>query len=104
MSTERLLVAAGFQMKVADTPARLAQVESLPQRKLTRVPYKGESRFVYADEQFCECLYAGTEKAYDRYQRSLRDQRVADEQREASDEQLEASINWGEWGGWGPWW
>ncbi len=33
-TTEQTLAAAGFQMKLADTPAKLAQLQSLPQRKL----------------------------------------------------------------------
>jgi hypothetical protein len=97
MDMERSLAAAGFQMKMANTPKRLAQVESLPQRKLTRVPYRDESRFVYADEQFCKCVYVGTEAAYDRYQRLEIKQKIAEEK-------LEASMNWDDWGVWGPWW
>ena len=97
MDTERMLAAAGFQLKLADSPARLAKVQGLPQRKLTRVPFQGENRFVYADAQFCKCLYAGTEKAYDRYQKLAIKQEIADEQ-------LEASLDWDDWGMWGPWW
>ena len=93
---ERTLAAAGFQMKFADTQERLAQIEGLPQRKLTRVPHEGGLRFVYADKDYCKCLYAGTERAYDRYQK------LAIE-REIADERLESSMNWGTWGPWGPW-
>jgi hypothetical protein len=96
MDTERSLAAAGFQMKLADTEKKLAHVESLPQRKLTRVPFQGGLRYVYADAQFCRCLYAGTEKAYDRYQKLRIQQEVAEEE-------SEASMDWGGWGAWGPW-
>jgi len=96
MDTERSLAAAGFQMKMADTAARTAQVSGLPQRKLTRVPHEGENRFVYADATYCKCVYVGTEAAYDRYQKIAIDQQVANEQ-------LDASMNWDAWGPWGPW-
>jgi hypothetical protein len=93
---ERTLAAAGFQMKLADTGERATQVAGLPQRKLTRVPYQGEIRWVYADSQFCKCAYVGTEAAYDRYQRLVVGQRIAEEEQEAE-------MNWGGWGAWGPW-
>jgi hypothetical protein len=97
MDKERMLAAAGFQMKFADSPDRHAQIEELPKRKLARVPFDGEMRFVYADPDFCKCLYVGTESAYDRYQRiALR--------KEIADEAMDASMDWGPWGGWGPWW
>ena len=93
---ERTLAAAGFQMKFADTPERLAQIQGLPQRKLTRVPDGSELRFAYADANYCKCLYVGTESAYDRYQKLALEKEIADER-------IEASMNWGAWGPWGPW-
>jgi hypothetical protein len=35
MDTERLLMAAGFQMRLADSDEKLAQLEKLPQRTTT---------------------------------------------------------------------
>lgn len=98
MDAERTLAASGFQMKYATTPEQMAKVTSLPQRTLTPVPGPdGNNRFVYADSQFCKCVYVGTEAAYDRYQRMEVKQQIA-ENMEA------ASMNWGAWGAWGPWW
>ena len=97
MDKERTLAAAGFQMKFADTPERLSQIQDLPQRKLTRAPDGSELRFVYADSNYCKCLYVGTESAYDRYQSLALEKKTADEQLEAS------SMNWGPWGAWRPW-
>ena len=90
MDKERTLAAAGFRMKLADTPERLSQIEGLPQRKLARVPAGSELRFVYADSNYCKCLYVGTEDAYDRYQALAIEKKIADER-------LEASLNWGAW-------
>ena len=84
MDTERTLAAAGFRMKLADTPERLSQIEGLPQRELTLAPAGSELRFVYADANYCKCLFVGTEDAYDRYQKL------------ALEKQIE--MNWGYWG------
>jgi len=95
--TERTLAAAGFQMKFAKTPEQIQKAEAMPQRSLTPVPGpNGENLFVYADGKYCKCLYVGTEKAYDRYQKLALSNRIA-ENEEA------ASMNWGAWGAWGPW-
>lgn len=66
---ERLLAAAGFQMRLADSPEKLRHLKTLTQRKL--VPHQRDGRvyYVYADATSCQCLYVGTEKAYQRYQR-----------------------------------
>jgi len=94
---ERTLAAAGFQMKFAKTPAQIAKVEALPQRTLTPTPGPdGANRFVYADAKYCKCVYVGTEKAYDRYQKLSVKKQIAE------NEEM-ASMNWGAWGGWGPW-
>ena len=105
LQTERTLAAAGFQMKFADTPERISQIQSFqPQRKLTPQPYDGETRFVYADAEFCKCLYAGTPKAYERFQRLAVQQKIAQAQLYAAQDAEMASMSWGPWGGWGPWW
>ena len=97
MDHERNFAAAGFQMKIASTPEQLAHIKSLPQRQLTPAPGPdGNNRFIYADAKYCKCLYAGTERAYDRYQK-LKVRETIAENAEA------ASMNWGIWGGWGPW-
>lgn len=97
MDTERTLAAAGFQLKIASTPEQLAHIESLPQRKLTPTTGPdGENRFIYADAKYCKCLYAGTEKAYDRY-------RNLEVKQEIAMNEEAASMNWGMYGGWGPW-
>ncbi|UHD17422.1 hypothetical protein [Thiocapsa bogorovii] len=97
-STERMLAAAGFQMKFAKTPAQSAQVAALPQRKLTRTTGPdGAIRFVWADATDCKCIYVGTEAAYDRYQKLGVQQEIAEENEMAS-------MDWDSWGGWGPAW
>lgn len=100
-STESVLAAAGFHMKLADTPEKLAHLETLTQRKLVPHTYKGEVRYVYADAKVCKCVYAGNEAAYQRYQKLALEKRIAEDQRAAAEMNQDAAFNWGMWA-WGP--
>lgn len=104
METERLLSAAGFQMKLADTPEKLHNVQIMNQRKIFPHPHNGETRYVYADAKYCECVYVGSEEAYQRYEKLLVQKNIADEQRQAAEMNADAAMNWSVWGPWGPWW
>jgi len=93
---ERLLAAAGFQMRLADTPEKLRHLKTLTQRKL--VPHQRDGRvyYVYADSTSCQCLYEGTEKAYQRYRKLA----LQEEQRVAAEMNENAVMNRGIWGPW----
>jgi len=97
VETERLLSAAGFQMRLADTPAKLAQVKNLPQRKMIPQQKDGRTQYVYADADFCKCIYAGSESAYKRYLGLARQREIAAEERIAADRDQPAQIDWGDW-------
>jgi len=103
MDTERLLAASGFQMRLADTPEKLAHLQTLSQRKLVPHPHDGKVYYVYADAGYCQCVYIGNENAYQRYQQIAMQKEIADEQRMAAEMNANASMNWGLWGPWGPW-
>ena len=100
IATERVLSAAGFQMKLADTPETLATLHSLPPRTLVPQPRDGQMRYVYADTR-CGCLYMGTESQYQEYQRLELEKQLADERLGAAKEYRNAVTTWG--GAWGPW-
>jgi hypothetical protein len=75
---ERTLAAAGFQMKLANTPERMMKVTAMPQRKFIKVPYHdGTVRYVWADAEFCKCLCTGTEAAYGPYWKLAMNQAIA---------------------------
>ena len=57
---------AGFDLKTADTPAKLERIQKLPQLRLAQIEYKGRQVYVFTDAQGCQCLYAGDENAYHR--------------------------------------
>jgi hypothetical protein len=99
-STEQLLAAAGFQIKDADTPQRMAHLETLTQRKLVPHDQNGQVRYVYADAEGCKCLYVGDEKEYDAYQKLAAQQRTADEEQEEATMSMGGPMDWGMWGPW----
>jgi len=99
--TERILSAAGFQMKLADTPETLTTLQSLPPRTLVPAPRDGQMRYVYADPRGCGCLYEGTEGQYQEYRRLEFEKQLADERLSAAWEYRNATMGWG--GEWGPW-
>ena len=97
IKTERVLAAAGFQMKMADTPERLAKVQGMTQRKLQPHDEDGEVFFVYADALERNCVYVGTEAAHQRYQQRALKQELANHARE------NAVMEWNTSGTWRPW-
>jgi hypothetical protein len=62
----KALGTAGFDLKMADTPAKLERIKQLPQLQLAQVQHKGRQVYVFTDAQGCQCLYAGDENAYRR--------------------------------------
>lgn len=103
IQTERMLAAAGFQMKFADTPEKMAHLQTLPQRQLSPHERDGAVYYVYADATSCQCVYVGTEQAYDRYQELVIKSQIAQNQLSAAEMNQTAAMNWGMWGPWGPW-
>jgi hypothetical protein len=99
--TEQVLAAAGFQMKPADTPAKLAHLQTLTPRKVVRYTRDGQVHYVYADPETCTCLYVGDEQRYQKYQKLSLQKQIADEQMSAAQDNLDASMSWGAWGPWG---
>ena len=99
---ENMLAAAGFQMKPADTPKRVAHLQMLTPLKL--LPYTrtdGKLLYVYADPKGCNCLYVGDETAYQRYRALEQQQRIAQEQMATAQMNADSAMDWGLWG---PYW
>ena len=88
--TEQLL-AAGFQAKPADTPEKLANLRTMPPRKLVWQSKDGKFMYAYADPDYCQCLYVGGPTEYSAYQRLAAQKEMAEE----------ADVDVGHWGpGW----
>jgi hypothetical protein len=87
MDTEQSLAAAGFEMKRADTPAKLAHLQSLPQRHFFPHEVKGTTYYVYADATYCKCMYYGDHEAYRTFYKN----------------QYTSIEDMAQWNLWGPW-
>ena len=84
---EQMLDAAGFEIRVAETPEALAQLQALPARKLLVRPQSGEQsgeqQYAYADPTGCHCLYVGTEQNYQELRNLQQQARVTAERAHA---------------------
>jgi hypothetical protein len=98
--TEQLLAAAGFQMRPADTPAKLADVERQRQHKVVRHERDGEATYVYADAADCKCLYTGDQASYDQFQKLQVQENVASQEMMAAEMNQQAAMDWETWGPW----
>jgi hypothetical protein len=102
LTTEQVLSAAGFAMKLPDTPERAATLRTVPARTLVPQSRDGQMHYVYADPKGCGCFYVGTEKDYQEYQRLAFQRELADKRLKAAREYSNAVVTWGTWGPW-PW-
>jgi len=95
---ENMLAAAGFLVRPANTPERQQTLASLPPNRLVQRFHDDKVAYLYADPLVCHCLYVGSQGAYGLYQQ----QRLADEQVEATQFGYGGGFGWGPWGGFGP--
>jgi hypothetical protein len=102
---ESRLSAAGFELKLADTPEKLAHLKTMGQRRLFPISRDGDMVFIYADAQGCKCIYVGSQKNYQEYQRLAIQQHVVDEQHVTAEEnqmaaETNAQMTWDVWNLW----
>jgi hypothetical protein len=62
-----LFTQAGFVVKYATTPEKIALLRSFPPDKLVTRRRDGKLYYVYADAARCNCAYVGTPEAYAAY-------------------------------------
>jgi len=101
---EPMLSAAGFKVKLADTPEKLAKLQTMPQLKLRSLKRDGKSYYAYVDADGCRCTYLGDEAAYQSYQVLLQQQRNAREDTASASVNEDAAIVGDDslWESWGP--
>jgi hypothetical protein len=104
-STEQLLSASGFHLKMADTPAKQAHLNTLMPRKIVPRDRHGKVYYFYADPANGR-LYVGDEKAYQNFQALAVQKQIANERVQAAEMNADAAMDWDTWGMWGPgpWW
>jgi hypothetical protein len=100
---EEMLAAAGFTMKPADTPEKMANLRSLPPHELIVQHRDGQTYYVYADPDVCRCVWLGDQQQYASFQQLRLQKQIADEQLLAAQIYRDAALRWDFWGRW-PWW
>ena len=99
---EDQLAAAGFVMKPANTPDRQAMIARLPAHQFL-VRQNGDTiHYVYADALVCDCLYVGTQQAYDQFRANQVAERLATEQQLTAITYADSAWSWDAWGPWEP--
>ncbi len=93
---EDLLAAAGFQVRLADSPHRVAAMKRLPPNRFVTKVVNGNLVYLYADPLDCGCVYFGTQQNWDAYKGEMFAKQIANEQ------QMTAIMNQEAWD-WGPW-
>ena len=101
---EPMLSAAGFKVKLADTPEKLAKLQAVPQLKLKPLQRDGKLYYAYVDAAGCRCTYLGDQAAYQNYQILLQQQRNARDDTRAANVNDDAAIVGDDalWESWGP--
>ncbi len=66
LATDMKLEDAGFQMREANTPAKMAKLTSIPARKFVPHRKAGQLYYVFADPQ-CRCAFVGSPAAMQNY-------------------------------------
>ena len=103
--TEQLLSAAGFTVKPADSPEKLAHLKTLPQEKVVQYEKNGKIYYIYANS-YEKCLYIGNVKAYNEYKKLKHQEQVSEENVENARDELMAeneevdstgAMDWGLW-------
>ncbi|HXY76311.1 MAG TPA: hypothetical protein VEH54_05335 [Steroidobacteraceae bacterium] len=99
---EDQLAAAGFIMKPANTPDRQAMIARLPAHQFL-VRQNGDTiHYVYADALVCDCLYVGTQQAYDQFRANQVAEQLATEQQLTAITYADSAWSWDAWGPWAP--
>jgi hypothetical protein len=101
-STEQLLSASGFRLKLADTPAKQQNLKTFMPRQILPYARKGKVYYVYADPANNR-LYVGDQQAYQNFQALAVEKQIAQEQVTAAQLNADATMDWDMWGP-DPWW
>jgi hypothetical protein len=99
---EDKLAAAGFVMRPANTPQRQTMLGRLPAHQFLIRQNGVTTHYVYADPLVCDCLYVGTQQAYDQFRANELAQNLADERQLAALTYTDAAWSWAAWGPWEP--
>jgi len=93
---EKMLVAADFKYKTADTTQQMEHMRALPQGQFIRHQTAGRVYYLYADVAGCKCVWRGDAAAYGRYRELARERKIdyKDALYESQDVELFRHIGW----------
>ncbi len=97
---ESQLSAAGFMRLQADTPHKIANIQTMPQHQFVFVTRKKGNVYIWADYAGCNCAYVGNEAAFQSYQALRSANNIAEMQETTAMLNADAAADWG--GAWGP--
>lgn len=100
-ATEQVLVAAGFQTRLADTPQRRAQLQALTPYRIQPKSTNGRLIYIYPDPGRGYALIGGP-RQYQKYQQLSLQQEVAEDQMAAASEMQMLSLDG--YSAWSPFW
>jgi hypothetical protein len=92
--TEQLLAEAGFKMKLADTPAKMAHLKTLSQHKIVPHQKDGAVYYIYADAANCQCFYWGQDQSYRNFLLLQEQQNIANEDRMTAEMNEQEYLDW----------
>jgi hypothetical protein len=68
------LSSSGFRVQLANDAAGKKALRALPPHQFVTHSIGGEARYFYAEPQHCNCIFVGTQQAYDSYRNMLSQQ------------------------------
>jgi len=68
---DRLLEQAGFVMRSADTPQKVARMTLLPPLQFVSRQSRNGHYYLYADPKLCGCVFVGNQQAMDNYKTQI---------------------------------
>jgi hypothetical protein len=99
-----LLKQAGFQVYTANTPKKIAYINTLPAKVVVSNQYQGQTHYLVRTDPNSRQCYVGNREAYQRYQQLAEQASIAQEQRQVAAQRWdpEATEMWAASQGAGP--
>ncbi len=98
-NTKNLLSAAGFRVRIPETPEQKSLFVAAPAYQVQRITFNNHTFYAYKDEKE-GIAYVGDEMNYQHYQQLAIEQHLAQQQYQAAEMQRSAATSW--YGAYGP--
>ncbi len=98
LSKDDNLAAAGFVERPANNQERKTMQARLPANKFLRRVNGNTVSYVYSDPAGCNCIYIGSQKAYDHYRQSQQQRRILNQEEWVAQDYNDDLWDWDAWG------